>query len=401
MLATQKKIKKRYLLFLLVIFYYCFGWTREVYSNPSQLYNYLIILLSFALMAFFLLTANFQNDGLNLSLLLLCFVGIIPTLQLYFYGDFRSLIANIADMILWIGVFHFARKYGEDGHRPLFCIAAIIHLFLFIPVLEYHAKYFTPLISVAYYSLWLLPFLLEIKNIFLKIIFILIAALPVLFSEKRTGFLALIVGIALYLILEMFSKNTANKRSKLFLGSLLSVLVLVCVAQYLIETFDLHIFERFQNVAEDEGSGRMEVFRTTLKMYFESSPGEIFFGHGFNSVYIDSPLKRSAHNDFLEVLYDYGIIGFICYIYFLLNLTRRAITYYKKGVQNSSVFLASIAMAIVFSMTSHLVIYPTYYIYLCIYWGSFIGMQERKERIIGLDKGGTKNDRNLNIQQSH
>ena len=138
---------------------------------------------------------------------------------------------------------------------------------------------------------------------------------------------------------------------------------------YFIAENDLTIFDRLANIEEDGGSGRDEVWKHTWGMIVHSGPLSLLFGHGFNSVYSDSVLELSAHNDFLEIIYDYGFVGFIIYISLYVKLFK----YYKKMniymPEIAGPFAASIAMALSISMMAHLVINPMLFMFLTMFWG--------------------------------
>ena len=76
----------------------------------------------------------------------------------------------------------------------------------------------------------------------------------------------------------------------------------------------------------------------------------------------------SAHNDFLEVVYDFGIIAFILYICLHLNL----IIYISRLFKYRSEYTASFAVSYVLFLTSSLVAHTYIYIYymsiFCLFW---------------------------------
>lgn len=83
----------------------------------------------------------------------------------------------------------------------------------------------------------------------------------------------------------------------------------------------------------------------------------------------------SAHNDFLEVLYDYGIIGFIMFIYLHVRVAK---TTYKLHKHRSSYFIpymVSFIIFVVMSIVSHLIIYPTYFCCLVAFWAYIESMK--------------------------
>ena len=376
----MKKITEKegvYLFTIVLVFYYCICFVRRFFSATPNFYNYLIVGVEYALLLFFCLSCLcLKYDTITIFLGLFIITTLVPTIFLNRNLGLFSQIARIGDMFLWIGLFYFSRKYGNERFIPLFLIMAIIHFIIYIPLHQYNQKNFTSSISCAYFSLFLLPIALTVKKYIGKIFFSIICLIPVLLSEKRTGFLVAIIGILVYLYLEL--KSSKQNKLERFLRWVITLVGIIIMAFFIIDILDVHIFERLEKIKEDEGSGRIEVWNVTWKMICESSAIEIFIGHGYNAVLEESPLILSAHSDFLEVLYDFGIIGFIAYFGFIYMLTKRAIRDYKNNGVYASVFLTSIVMVLVFSFSSHLVVYPSYFLYVCMYWGLFIGFEERK-----------------------
>ena len=69
------------------------------------------------------------------------------------------------------------------------------------------------------------------------------------------------------------------------------------------------------------GNGRAEIMSKVLYLLnYESNTSSIIFGHGVNA--ISRTIGIGGHNDFLEVLYCYGIIGLVLFITFLIYLIK-------------------------------------------------------------------------------
>lgn len=74
------------------------------------------------------------------------------------------------------------------------------------------------------------------------------------------------------------------------------------------------------------GSGRILLWTTLIKLQIRSSPLEWLVGHGLYSV--ASHLRRaigihlSAHNSYLEALFDAGLVGFFLYLFFVTSVIR-------------------------------------------------------------------------------
>ena len=75
----------------------------------------------------------------------------------------------------------------------------------------------------------------------------------------------------------------------------------------------------------------------------------------------------SAHNDFLEIVYDYGIIGLILYVLFLGNMIKNLFKLYVNRSRYFSMALSATILYLVVSTSSHLIIYPTYIVFLLLF----------------------------------
>ena len=124
-----------------------------------------------------------------------------------------------------------------------------------------------------------------------------------------------------------------------------------------------NVFERFENIEKDKGSGRLEVWEITSSMIVDQDIIKLFVGNGYNTVLRDSRLQLSAHNDFLEVAYDYGLIGLFLYVCAFISLGL----YIVKMILTRSKYAPSAAMLFIIysaqSLISHIIIY---------YWANII-----------------------------
>jgi O-antigen ligase len=149
---------------------------------------------------------------------------------------------------------------------------------------------------------------------------------------------------------------------------------------FVVEYFNLDIFYELSNLTSDGGSNRdilyQEVFESIINMPYIS----LFLGLGYNAVALSSSAFSSAHNDFLEIIYDYGFIGLILYILFIIKIVKYNIILYKDSSIYAEGFSVSIILFLVISMFSHLILYQTYFFYLLIYWGIHIGKIDLAKR---------------------
>lgn len=220
-------------------------------------------------------------------------------------------------------------------------------------------------LGTSYWIFFLLPVLLYSPKKWLKYIGLILTAIVLLSSFKRGGILALILGIFAYLVVkEIF----IGKRVKTLTYFVLAVTALIVILIFVDNAMGNIISERFLNIKEDGGSNRIEVWTTTWDMIKYSEAEFLLVGHGFNSVELASPLGLSAHNDFLESIYDFGIFGSIFYVLLHISLIKQIIRNIRLKNEDASIMAFTYTFFFVLSMISHVLIYP-WFTFMVISWG--------------------------------
>ena len=135
------------------------------------------------------------------------------------------------------------------------------------------------------------------------------------------------------------------------------------------------IMGRFEQAEYDEMGHRPLIWATVLGRYESSSLALKVFGHGHNTVLDECGLGWSAHNDFIETLYDYGIVSLGIFILFLLSLVL-GIRFLIKNKEKSSLlltYMSALIMYFIIAVTSHLMLYPYYFCFITAAWGYCLG----------------------------
>lgn len=215
----------------------------------------------------------------------------------------------------------------------------------------------------------MLPFIMLINGKW-KYILIFIVLVTVLLASKRTGAIACIFAILTYFII---SERQATKKIKNFLSLIILVGGFYAIANLFFSEQLTYITERFANIKDDEGSGRTEVFAAVLSLVEESPSESVMFGHGYNAVFKETNIGFSAHNDFLEVLFDYGIVGLLLYASIYMAIIIRIIRIKNRELKIS--LIISFILFLLVSVASHLILQPTSILCLCAFWGYVDGIQ--------------------------
>ena len=239
-----------------------------------------------------------------------------------------------------------------------------------------------------YYVIIFLPMLVFLKRPTIKKSLAVVLVILALLSNKRTVFLSV---LAYFLTYEFMSRKDISKNKKIIKAIGYSALIIFIYFIWPIITQDLNITVlkelSLANIQADGGSNRIYIYSVLWKNQLTGSVKHWLIGDGYNAVLLAHICKDgvgggwvSAHNDFLEIIYDYGIVGFVLYISFLVMLIRTGIKMQKMHYEYASAFMGTVIMVIVMSMTSHLIIYLNYYVIIFMFWAICISDYNVRKR---------------------
>lgn len=142
------------------------------------------------------------------------------------------------------------------------------------------------------------------------IIILLLQMLFVLYSASRGPFVALILAIMLQIILVGQISGKHLIKYFLYLCTILTILYLV-VFRLKVEFLDSSI-SRIKslfgtNTSIDVTNGRADLYKKAFELFLESP----IYGHGPMGFLTKSGYSIYPHNIFMEILCDYGLIGFV------------------------------------------------------------------------------------------
>ncbi len=229
--------------------------------------------------------------------------------------------------------------------------------------------------AASYYLLTLLPFVFCLRKKVFKILLIILVGVGCLVSLKRGAFIAYALCLLAYFYINSGSKKTLRVKRILQIAFLL--LIGIELLLLLQDFFGLNIIERLGNIGEDGGSYRSYIYATVWQRFIDSPLEYKVFGRGFNAVRYSLGIQTgflmdsntvSAHNDFLEVLIDYGLIGAMLYISFVFCKIKVCFKAVRDNHEHAAAMVTSIIIFLMISLVSHLIIYPSYIINLLAFW---------------------------------
>lgn len=153
----------------------------------------------------------------------------------------------------------------------------------------------------------------------------------------RTGYLMILIGfIIIYL-----PKNISIGAIVKFLFLILILLVFVYLLLESNTDFYNRIFDIRLGNQKETGSGRLIFWNTAHSLWYNGDFFNLFFGFGFDkmadTIYGQTGLRVSAHNEFFSQLAQNGLIGLVLLIFFLKSLfkfiqTRKKMSSYRISI---------------------------------------------------------------------
>ena len=363
-------------IFMLIISYYYSCASQSVIGSAFPI---VILLLPFAFALIFLtyILLNIKTlkkpFGLTILLLVLFFIYLYSLFVFSLCGDKFGYLEYKYSLFYPISFIFFILFFRQKFEVTTFVIDISFYVLLTFFIIFI---YFVPLsftdsghvgtLNTSYFLLCLYPITMLSKKRWIKILSTVIMFVAVVLSAKRGGIVAAVIGfVCAYIANVLF-----NKSNKFFLiVQLLLALSVIFVLFIYVDNFTGgYVIERFSNTIEDGGDqSRFNIFNGVLYSFSQSNIFEQLFGHGPLSVKTTNIQQLTAHNDFLEMLYDYGIVALVVYMMIIWDFIKKVI----RSIKNRSYWMFpsifSICTIIILSMVSHIVIMD-YFIFIIIFW---------------------------------
>lgn len=252
-------------------------------TNVSSALNNSFALLLLYFIVFIFLTINITIDQRNLIDKCWLLVGFFCFI-LYVFGD--------------------KAQIGEYGSRTSLTILGTA-----TDPNEFSSIFIVP-VSIAVY------FIIISKKVIEKIICLalIISALYVgLLSGSRGGLFSILLAIIITVIMYL------RPSPKLFIGIILSFLIIGAIVIYVILPNipeDLLVRFSLNTLLDDGGSGRDSLWIGAFQEIFSGSIFRLLFGYGQYGLFIND--MGTMHNQLLQNLTNYGVIGLLLYLTLLI-----------------------------------------------------------------------------------
>lgn len=333
--------------------------------NKYKIYSNYIIPVFFLWTALVLAFIFTTYGTIDLQLFRILINTIIPFLScFYLFSLAKSFdVTKLYSNLMFISLLFFTHVF--------FKTFTLSNLFLVI-------EHIRP-VTIAYFSLIALPSVLTTNSKKVKIISIAIVLIAIVLSMKRGGVVALVLSLTTYFAVQLFFISNSMSATKKIAYAILAFLLIGYALLELSNFLGHSAIDRLGTIQADGGSGRMDIYRSVLYQYANSNIFNLLLGHGYMAV-LNSQVQFSAHNDFLEVLYNYGLITLCVYVAVHLSLVFFSIKLIREKSKLAAPFAMSYVQFLVFSMVSH-VFYYAFFILFAMFWGFTLGTYSREAEL--------------------
>ena len=320
----------------------------------------LVVLLLFSIYCFLYVNINYNINSylkaLNYLILMFTVYGVIRIINgnVVFYSDLREAIPfyylkNIYISLLPIYVYYLLAKIGVLNKNYL---QIYLLLFLFLVSLSYIENYIyasksaereeiTNNMGIRFMTLIPMLFFLEKRRLLQYAALVYILTFVVM-GMKR-GAILLAVVLTIYFLYH--SLKEASQKEKFYL-LLLSIVAIILICMVVMDLMDSSAYfnRRVQQTLEGNSSGRDSIYSTLWYAFLEN--GSLFhclLGFGAHSSI--SIAGNCAHNDWLELLINNGLLGIVLYACYWWKFASL-----KNMIEEENARCATIAYCITFFM---------------------------------------------------
>ena len=334
-------LKYYYVIFVSLLIYALFDMqSSQVTGNAANSRSsthialIVVILLHFLAFIFYVLRSG-KLRVTNFQIVILCITLWILTLDIFKGVNLWLMLTHCGLSTLW---FLSAYFYSEYRNRSAYTIRKIqnslfvLLIIYFVAILYYMIQMYITrgrlLVSnLSYNLLVIFPWLLiksdgySFKHIKLATA---IVSVSIIISLKRGAIIAFILMFIFYMIAE---GRKQNKQTSYFIKLIISATAIFVVAIIVDNYLEGALFSRFTLAELQTGSGRNAMYERLITSLQQRNIKDLMVGIGSGAS--SQLLGTGAHNEWLEFIYSFGLIGVLLYFLLIISMVKQVVTKYK------------------------------------------------------------------------
>ncbi len=315
----------------------------------------------------------FVLSGINFIYFLLAFVSrSVPP----------NSVANNLCAFLPISIFIYLSRKGAITARFLSIMTVILLLASVVYYLNYERMRIMSFgmedsdnitINASTVFVMLLPLLFYEKKRLLLFFELAVCVFFIVAAVKRGNIVASIIPIGLLML-------SQYRQSKKNLVTVFLLVISVGVGAYFLREYILdnsYFLARLDETLNGETSNRDSIYTRTFLLWWNADFFQVLFGHGYRAV--TRILQVPAHSDWLELLADNGLLGFVLYVGVFISLIKVI----RRTPEETDRFALMSVFLIWFAKSLYSMAYVENYLFmLMIAIGYVIGKQKRPKTLV-------------------
>lgn len=339
------------------------GFNETNSFSQTRILPIVIILI----LGWYLKRVKVQKTFGRFATLLAVYMSCVAILQM---GFSVSVISSIISFAFWVLVLHQVKGMKINDFdigvisiiMAIACnMCAITYSYNFVRwrfELDHDTR--VGAVNSIYYILTMLPFIFYLKKWWLTLALSIMPLYAFIVSGKTTCLLCGTLIIS-YNMWHNISKLRWSSKIAFFIG-------LCCCLTLAVKNVDFSLMN--SDISDDfdsGGNGRSEIALKVMRLLEqEDNPMFLIFGHGVNS--ISAKIGIGGHNDYLELLFCYGIIGLLLFLGFWKELLNGLKWFYKESDIKAG-FIVSLIVLFFSSFASKLLATQIGMLSLSLFWG--------------------------------
>ena len=290
-------------------------------------------------------------------------------------ADIWYSVIHISLAFWWITSYHFFYNYlSRNQHAINVILAMFLVMFLFNVWVNFFVRENITntlgkeyvVTGYAYLIILFIPYIILFKQKWLKFLLFTMATLMTISSFKRGAILLLpLMFLWYYYSIARLNGKWASFFTKLIIFSFLLIIALIWINN-ISGGFLSH---RFSTQELEYGSGRSTIWARALNNISNRSTPDLILGTGSGSSI--KYLKTGAHNEWIEFLFSFGIIGVLLYANICFALIRKAWKLLKEKSSIAPAYGMMVTFILFVSLYSGM-----YFAHSSFYIFSFFGLIE-------------------------
>lgn len=317
-------------------------------SNRTSVYFFLICIICFLLVNVFLylLSTHFKYRSSSILRSLFLIAVWLTVVNMLRGAPIWTALTHLGLCSLWILGYIFFQYLFEYRYKDINSIGTGFYLIFFlysIAILYYFydvqiRKGRIPVLNLIYNVIVLIPWLFVLfkNNQRRKICIAILSLVMAVLSLKRGGLIVLPLMLVSYLLIEARKENRLRSTLKMILVLGIAFVFAIIVINHFTNGF---LIARFSAEQLEGGSGRINIYTAALENIQNRGIVDLILGLGSGSS--SRIIGTGCHNEWLEFMFSFGIVGLALYFRMILTIL---LTIQKMKYMNPDYYAPSVMM---------------------------------------------------------